>query len=256
MGDLNILIFDDGSEFLCPFDPSSICCNARIFRFEQSVGYIARRNQLIQTIDSKYYLSLDDDSYPVSGSLAKAIEFAESRDDLFCLVFPVYNPRLSNHQLRSVYNYPYKVKSFIGCSHLLKRTLLLESQYYYREELVRFKEEIDLSVRMFLDNLYCYHYPYLKFHHSESSADRDWWTMDFYGARNTVLWNDWYVPSLLQPIRQTRSTISRILQFAKTRRAAHLQGHWNGFNSTRLYESNRQRMTLNQYIHWSNLPSL
>ncbi len=96
LGGLRVLIFDDASDTSCPYDVRSFCEGAEIRRFSESTGYIVRRNQLAREMMGKYYLSLDDDSFPVSGSLEAAIDFAESRDDLFCLSFPVYNP-ITNH---------------------------------------------------------------------------------------------------------------------------------------------------------------
>ena len=95
---LPIIIFDDASDQPCPFDVSNLSLPIQIHRFTESKGYIVRRNQIAQSIKTKYYLSLDDDSYPVSGSLEAAVDFAESQENLLCLSFPIYNPVLSEYQ--------------------------------------------------------------------------------------------------------------------------------------------------------------
>src|SRR5690242_19857269 len=66
---LRVLIFDDASDASCPYDVRSLCAGAEISRFSESKGYIVRRNQLALEMKSKYYLSFDDDSFPVGGSL-------------------------------------------------------------------------------------------------------------------------------------------------------------------------------------------
>src|SRR5262245_36802420 len=92
LGVLRTLIFADASDSPCTFDVSSVLRGAELRRFSESKGYIVRRNQLARELKSKYYLSLDDDSFPVRGSLEAVLEFIESCEDLFCLTFPVYNP--------------------------------------------------------------------------------------------------------------------------------------------------------------------
>ena len=89
---LPIIIFDDASDTPCPFDLAELpFSNLKIQVFNESQGCVVRRNQIAAQIKTKYYLSLDDDSYPVAGSLNKAIAFAEDRANLLCLSFPIYN---------------------------------------------------------------------------------------------------------------------------------------------------------------------
>jgi hypothetical protein len=107
---------------------------------------------------------------------------------------------------------------------------------------------------MFERGLYCYHYPHLEFHHLEVNRARNWWAMDFYGGRNRVLWNDWYVPTGMQLLKQSRTAISRLWQFVKTRRPGHLQGQWNGLRTREIYRHYRQRMDAAMYREWRSLP--
>ena len=253
LGDLRTLIFDDGSDDPCPFDVSSVLRGAELRRFSESKGYIVRRNQLAREMQSKYYLSLDDDSFPVRGSLEAVLEFTESCADLFCLTFPVYNPITNQHQVKSLQTKPYKVRSFIGCGHLVDRRRFLELGGY-REELEHQGEEVELSARAFQRGLYCYHYPGLQIHHTASVAARNMHRMDFYGARNNVLWNDWFVPSRLKLIKQSRTLASRAALFLRTGRLGHAQGQIAGFKDALKYQTNRQPMSLTLYREWNRLP--
>lgn len=255
LGDLQVLIFDDASDSACPFDVASICRRAELKRFSESRGYIVRRNQLAQEMDSKYYLSLDDDSFPVSGSLQAAIDFAESCDDLFCLNFPVYNPVISDHQVKSIQDRPYQVRSFIGCGHLLHRRRFLDIGGY-REELVHQGEEVEIAARAFHHGLRCYHFPGLQVHHLVSNAGRSWHRMDFYSSRNSALWNDWYMPRQLKAIKQGRTFISRIVHSIKVRRLGQVKGQLVGLREIRRYKANRRPMSLKLYREWNSLPSL
>ncbi|HEX5732540.1 MAG TPA: glycosyltransferase [Blastocatellia bacterium] len=253
-GRLKVLIFDDASEIACPFDVGSICRGAELKRFSESEGYIVRRNQLAREMCSKYYLSLDDDSFPHSGSLEAALEFAQSCEDMLCLSFPIYNPIVEAHQLKSLDNRPYRVRSFVGCSHLLHRERFLALGGYC-EDLVHFWEETELAARGFQRGLYCYHFPGLLIHHLESNAGRNRHRMDFYGARNNVLWNDWFMPSGLRLVKQSRSFVSRLLLVITTRRVGHLQGQIAGMIDVSRYKAKRSPMPPELYKEWKSLPS-
>jgi Predicted glycosyltransferases len=253
-GDLPTLIFDDASHEACPFDLSSFVHKGELKRYQESKGCVVRRNQLAEQIATKYYLSLDDDSFPVAGSLDSAIEFAESCTDLLCLSFPIYNPTTDEHQVRSLRDQPYRVRSFIGCGHLLHRQRFLDLGGY-REELVHQGEEIELSARGFQRGFYCYHYPALQIHHTASNAGRNLPRMDFYGARNNVLWNDWFVPSRFRLVKQTRTLIARTGLLLKTGRIGHARGQIAGFRDALKYQANRRPMSLTLYREWRSLPA-
>ncbi len=254
LGHLRIIIIDDGSDQPCPFDVTASCPQTELIRFSESKGLIVRRNQLAQELDSKYYLSLDDDSFPASGSLEAAITFAESCNNLFCLSFPIFNPLRNEYQSGSLHDHPYRVRAFIGCGHLLNRSRLLELGGY-REELVHFLEESEISARAFHQGLYCYHFPGFQIHHVASTGGRNWARMDFYGARNTVLWNDWFVPPELRLVKQSRTFISRIIQCGKTRRLGQLKGELAGIQAIPKYRAHRQSMSSQAYQEWRSLPS-
>lgn len=254
LGSQRILIFDDASDTQCPYEVRSRCEGAEIRRFSESSGYIVRRNQLAREMTSKYYLSFDDDSFPVSGSLSAAIEFAESRDDLFCLSFPVFNPTNGQHQVKSIQTEPYMVRSFMGGGHLLHRGRFL-GLGGYREELVHQGEEGEISARAFLRGMHCYHFPGLQIHHIASNAGRNWHRMDFYGARNNILWNDWFVPSRSKLMKQSRTAIYRTTLFLKTGRIGHVEGQIAGFRDALKYVSNRHAMSPALYQQWKRLPA-
>jgi GT2 family glycosyltransferase len=249
---LPIIIFDDASDQPCPFDVSHLSSQIQIHRFTESKGYIVRRNQIAQSIKTKYYLSLDDDSYPVSGSLEAAIKFAESQENLLCLSFPIYNPVLSEYQNQSFNKEPYPVRCFIGCGHLLHREIFLQVGGY-REELIHQGEEMEIAARAFQKNWYCYHFPDLLIHHTASNEGRNWYKMDFYGSRNNVLWNDWFIPNELKLYKQTRTLLSRLMLSLKVSRLGILQGEISGFKEISGYKKYRQTMSLLVYQEWVKL---
>ena len=249
---LPILIFDDGSDQPCPFALEGFS-KIELRRFERSQGLIVRRNQLVQAIQTKYYLSLDDDSFPVSGSLQAVVDFAESIDNLLCLAFPIYNPIQKAYQSRSHYAEPHQVRFFVGCGHLLQRTHFLELGGYC-EDLIHQGEEMEIGARAFQRNLICYHFPDFEIHHAISQTSRSWQRMDFYGARNNVLWNDWFVPRQLRLIKQSRTLASRLMLSAKVRRFGQIRGELAGFKAIAKYKSRREAMSIERFRHWQSLP--
>ena len=254
LASLPIVIFNDASDTLCPFNIEALPFpNLEFKTFTTSQGYIARRNQIARQINTKYYLSLDDDSYPVRGSLLNAIAFAEAQPDLLCLSFPIYNPVGDRYENNSVRQHPYQVRSFIGCGHLLHRDRFLKLGGY-REELIHQGEELELAARGFQQGLYCYHFPDFLIHHTASERGRNWWRMDFYGSRNNVLWNDWFVPQRLKIIKQIRTFTSRSLLALKVRRLSLIKGEIAGFKSISKYRDNRQTMSSNFFRRWKKLP--
>lgn len=253
VGSTRVLIFDDGSTEQCPFDVSGLCPGAELHRFEESKGMIVRRNQIARAMRSKYYLGIDDDSYPVAGSLEDAVQFAESKDRLFSLAFPIYNPRLNEPQVISLHETPYQVRAFLGCGHLMHRQRFLDLGGF-REELGYFLEEPEVSTRAYLAGLQCFHYPALQFHHTYTLTARNWRRMDYYGARNALLWNDWYVPDGKRLVKQVRTATSRLIQTIRTRRIGAIHGQLAALKERASFADYRQRMTSAQYDHLLTLP--
>jgi len=251
---LPIIIFDDASDIPCPFDLTALPFpNLQFHTFADSQGCIVRRNQIIAEIQTKYYLSLDDDSYPVAGSLEQAIAFAEAQEHLLCISFPIYNPVKQEYENNSAYAAPHRVRSFIGCGHLLHRDRFL-SLGGYRSELIHQGEEMELAARAFQQNLSCYHFPDFLIHHTASNQGRNWWRMDFYGSRNNVLWNDWFIPHRFKLIKQIRTFISRSLISLKVRRSGLIQGEIAGFRQIRQYKHYRHNMSWAYFTQWQNMP--
>lgn len=249
-----IIIYDDGSDETCPFHWDKLPLNIQLKRFDESQGLIVRRNQLAKLMQTKYYLSLDDDSFPVAGSLFAAIEFAQSKEkDLLCLAFPVYNPVLKHYQSRSLYSEPYEVKSFIGCGHLLHLGHFLEIGGY-REELVHQGEEMEVAARAIQKGYHCYHFPNLQIHHTASNQGRNWHRMDYYGARNNILWNDWFLPPEQKMIKQCRTIASRLTLSARVRRWGQIEGMMAAFRSLSEYHCYRSPMSKEIYYSWELLP--
>ena len=258
LGALRILIYDDCSDAACPFDVKALCSGAEITRFGISRGYIVRRNEIAAAMTSKYYLSLDDDSFPSAGTLESAVAYAESLTDNFCLGFPIHirprdMPDPGTPSQEPLDGSPYQVRAFVGCAHLLDRQKFLDLGGY-REELIHQTEETEIAVRAFQRGLVCRRFPGFQITHRVTTVARSFYRMDFYSVRNTLLWLDWYVPPAKKKVRLGRTLAGRAYFFAATRRRGHLAGSVAGLKDIRRYKAYRSPLSPAQYRTWLNLP--
>ena len=253
LGELPIHLFDDGSDQPCPIPETRLPIRLRLRRFNNSAGYIVRRNQLASEVKTKYLLSLDDDSYPVSGSLQAAVDSAEAHPDLLCLGFPIYNPVMGRHEGRSLKNYLYQVRAFTGCGHLMNLPNFWKAGGY-REELFHQGEEIDLAARAFQQGLNCYHFPGLQIHHIASNQGRSFSRMDYFGSRNNLLWNDWYVPSRAKFVQHARTVSARAFLALRVRRFAPIKGAFAALLTMAQFRSFREPFSMELYNFWKQLP--
>ncbi len=196
---------------------------------------------------------MDDDSFPVEGDLGAALAFAESKSDVLCLAFPVFNPTDGAYQSASRGETPYPVRAFIGCAHLMHLPAFLRLGGY-REELLHQGEEMDLAARGLLAGLRCFHFPGLVVHHTASNRGRDWSRMDYFGARNSLLWNDWYAPSRLRAWQQAKTFAGRTLLLLRLRRRSLWDGQLAGLRDARALRALRQPFPTRLYEAWRHLP--
>ena len=253
VGELPIYLYDDGSDQPCPIPEVRLPVRLQLRRFNHSAGLIVRRNQLASDVKTKYLLSLDDDSYPVSGSLQAAVDLAEAHTDLLCLTFPIYNPILEMHESRSLRNQTYQVRAFRGGGHLMNLRHFWKAGGY-REELFHQGEEIDLAARAFQQGFNCYHFPGLQIHHTASNEGRSWSRMDYFGSRNNLLWNDWYVPSRAKFVQQARTISARAFLALRVRRFALIKGIYAGFSAMAQFRNYREPFSTELYNRWKQLP--
>ena len=141
-----IIVIDDGSKTACPEEIKARFPGVTFLRDEAPKGYIAQRNRLGRILETDYYLSLDDDSFPIAGSLTKAADFMRTRPEIFCLAFNLVSTEAETPPM-PVEGAPRQVRYFIGCAHLLDRHKFVEIGGYH-EELSFYNEEWEISARI------------------------------------------------------------------------------------------------------------
>ena len=248
-----VLIIDDGSEQCPDSDLTQLHPRIEIETASSSAGLIVRRNQLAQAAQTPYVLSLDDDSYPVSGQLDQVTSWMDDNTDVLCSSLPIFNPIKDSFQNMPRGKEPSTTRAFIGCAHVMRRSAFL-GLGAYNVELIHQGEEMDLGARGLLDGQRCVHFPGPLIHHLESNEGRNWSRMDYYGARNAVLWNDWYVPTRLQRVRSLRRAAATAIHAAKTRRLGQVKGHLAARRLRPTFQHYRKRFDEDMFRRWLALP--
>ena len=248
-----VTVVDDGSDRACPYDPTALH-PALTFEVRTSrAGRIVRRNQLMAQAETPYVLGLEDDAYPADGSLEHAVNALANDPHAYSASLAVFNPRFGEYRNPPRYGAPSPCQAYSSCGHILKRDTFL-SLGGYTELLVERGEARDLSARALQQGWHALHFSGCLIHHTESAEGRDFARMDYYRARNAVLWNDWYVPSesqLHSRLRCVRTTLGHTL---RSGRLDHLKGYQAGTQARESLSQLRVRMSTKQYARWQALP--
>lgn len=149
--DLEVLVYDDGSEPPADATMSPSLPPVRVIRDDARPGYIVGRNRLVREASAPAVLLLDDDTRLLSREsieqalgvfdadpLAAAVAFAQADAD--------GRPWPAGMQPSTV-AYPAVIPSFIGFAHLLRRDVFL-ALGGYREAFVFYGEEKELCLRL------------------------------------------------------------------------------------------------------------
>lgn len=109
-----IILIDDGGsgEFI---EEGDYKLDLTIHRYKESEGLVARRNELAELCETKYIMSLDDDSAPASGSIVNVIDLLENDDSIATVALNLYND--DTPPIESDLS-DYESRYFVGCGHI------------------------------------------------------------------------------------------------------------------------------------------
>jgi glycosyltransferase involved in cell wall biosynthesis len=194
-------------------------------RSDISKGYIHRRNAGAELTSAPVIFSIDDDAafsskFIVEQTLA---EFDHPRIGAVAIPFINVNQSCNVWQRAPEADKAHASYSFIGTAHALRRDLFLNLGGY-RESLMHQGEEEDYCARMLNAGYVVRCGASDPIHHFESPR-RDWTKMDYYGARNKLLYSYWNVPWPYLPGHFAVTTFKTLTySFARKRFLTRVQG--------------------------------
>jgi GT2 family glycosyltransferase len=203
---LNILVIDDGSTDGTYDLVRRQFPQVQIHRSETSLGYIVQRNQAAGLAQTPILISIDDDAVFSSPTVVETTlrEFDHPR--VGAVGIPVVDVNRSPTVRRKTPDASgiYALYDYVGTAHALRRDVFLKLGGY-REFLVHQSEEEDYCVRMLNAGYITRAGNADPIHHFESPR-RSFARMDYYGARNKVLYAWHNVPLPHFPVHLAATT--------------------------------------------------
>jgi glycosyltransferase involved in cell wall biosynthesis len=203
-----VIIIDDGSTDGTDQMIQNEFPSVLFKHFQDSKGYIFRRNEGASIASGEVIISIDDDAefsspYVVDETLKG---FSDLR--IGAIAIPYIEPLKANVLLQ---NAPEKegiwlTDRFIGTAHAVRRDLFLKMGGY-RNNLIHQGEEGDFCIRMLELGFYVKLGTSDPIIHYES-IKRSYERMDFYGCRNSILFLWQNIPWLFLPIYLVRTSFN------------------------------------------------
>jgi GT2 family glycosyltransferase len=149
---------------------------------------IAGYNHGFQLAQGEYLLVLDDDSHPVDSiTLDRIIDNLDYFPDIGIIAC-----RIESSQGHAVYTWhlpPFDAAgfsmAFVGCGFAVRRQLF-ESIGWYPGEFFLYQNEIEVAIRVRLQNYKIYYDPNCRVVHRHSPVGRTSWRQVYYPTRNTI----------------------------------------------------------------------
>jgi glycosyltransferase involved in cell wall biosynthesis len=243
-----VLVMDDGStdgtfDLVLREFPQ-----VKIHRVETSLGLIVQRNRAARLAETPILISIDDDAVFSTPAVVEATvrDFNDSR--VGAVGIPVVDvnrsPDVRNLAPSAAGNYA--LYDYVGTAHALRRDIFLRLGGY-REILVHQSEEEDYCIRMLNAGYITRAGNADPIHHYESPR-RSFVRMDYYGARNKVLYAWHNVPFPHLPVHLAATTVMTATFSRKPARfLTRLRGVLGAYGMILSGRTSRQPVAVNIY---------
>ena len=197
---LEVLVIDDASD-----DGTAEMVRAefpavKLYRFEEQKGVVVRRNQAARLATCELIVSIDDDAVFSTPRVVEQTlrDFADTR--IGAVAIPYIEPHKDNRvlQLAPDREQVWITDRFIGTAYAVRRDVFLRLGGY-REAIVHQGEEGDFCIRMMNAGYFIRLGNANVIEHYESPR-RNFRRMDYYGARNAVIYAWQNVPMPMMPV--------------------------------------------------------
>jgi len=123
--------------------------DVKLIRLSKNLG-IEAYNYILKEANGKYYLILDDDSFPEKSALSYGISFLEQNIDYFIVTFKIFNNGINEIETKD-----FKIENpylFHGCGSIWK-SQVYEKLGGYDADYFLYYNEIDLTIRCYNSNM-------------------------------------------------------------------------------------------------------
>jgi GT2 family glycosyltransferase len=251
LGNCEIVVCDDGST--APLNPLALGLfpHGRLLRHPIATGQAIARNHIVEDAGRPYVLQLDDDSYPVSGSMESLVAAARERDDWLAMALPLEEP--ARGRRAQMPRHPaMPLRGFVGCAALLNRRAFLAIGGY-AGWVGRMVEEDELSIRGYKKGLEIRGVGDVCIRHDVTTLQRNLAAIEYLCFRNwTTTWLQHapFPEVVLRVVRLAGAAVSTMIRFC---RSSAIRGFANGIFDRRAL-TERDPMTRDAYQKFVRLP--
>jgi GT2 family glycosyltransferase len=190
---LPLIIVDDASDVLIVSDQlANKFPRIKIVRNDVQRGLISNRNEMASLSATPYVLSLDDDScFRNAPDLQGAVEYLARHPRVAALQFNNVDINFGEEAVTG--SEPYRVQTYTGCGHLLKRSVFLEMGGY-RADFVHMGEEVEFCRKAWKAGLEVHMYPKIIVDHRRTPVARFPAKNLYYLTRNLLIISYLHLP--------------------------------------------------------------
>lgn len=250
--DVETIVIDDGSKQPLPQALRTAFTKVRFERVDYSLGYVVQRNRLAQMLNSTYYFSLDDDSFPVAGDINEAVIWLENHPSVAALAFHIVRGD-ETIPCAEMQGEPFPVQYFIGCAHLLRRKRFLELGGYL-ERLHHFAEESQFCLHALLQGFSTYAYPAVVIRHNRTQVARNSAKATRYYIRNQAIIGLLFFPFPFSILRVLNCLLLLRNPHWNLHRGMLLLGWLEALVCAINWRALRRPLSLAQFRAWKKLP--